>query len=59
MRPKWAVTIRGVFYAKAHHFCIIYRNGGRVMVDVWSKDVELIDQFEVPVPREHRKSAKS
>ncbi len=39
-----------VFYAKAHHFCIIYRNGGRVMVDVWSKDVELIDQFEVPVP---------
>jgi predicted phosphodiesterase len=39
-----------LLYVKAHHFCIIYRNGGRVMVDVWSKDVELIDQFEISVP---------
>lgn len=39
-----------ILYVKAHHFCVIYRDGDRVMVDVWSKDVELIDQFEVPVP---------
>jgi predicted phosphodiesterase len=39
-----------LLYVKAHHFCVIYRNEGRVMVDVWSKDVELIDQFEVAVP---------
>jgi len=39
-----------VLYVKAHHFCVIYQDAGKVMVDVWSKDVELIDQFEVPVP---------
>jgi len=36
-----------VLYVKAHHICVIYRDGGKVKVDVWSKDVELIDQFEV------------
>ncbi len=39
-----------LLYVKAYHFCVIYRSGGKVMVDVWSKDAELIDQFEVPVP---------
>jgi 3',5'-cyclic AMP phosphodiesterase CpdA len=37
-------------FIQAHHFCVIYREGGKLMVDVWSSDVLLIDQFVVDVP---------
>ncbi len=37
-------------FIQAHHFCVKYREGGKLMVDVWSEGVELLDQFVVSVP---------
>jgi 3',5'-cyclic AMP phosphodiesterase CpdA len=39
-----------VLFASEHHFCVIYRDAGKLMVDAWSDQVELIDRFEVDVP---------
>ena len=34
-------------FVKANHFCVLYEQEGRLMVDVWDKDVKLIDRFEI------------
>ncbi len=34
-------------FVKAYHFCVIYRDSDRLMVEVWNSDVERIDRFEV------------
>ena len=39
-----------VIFEKAYHFCVVYRDSGKLMLDAWNSDVELIDRFEIPIP---------
>ncbi len=39
-----------VVFEKTHHFCVIYRVSGTLMVDAWSKETELVDRFEISEP---------
>jgi len=50
LRNQSRTSPESQLFVKSHHFCVIYHDRGKLMVDVWNRDVELVDQFVVSVP---------
>jgi 3',5'-cyclic AMP phosphodiesterase CpdA len=48
LRDQAGTSSYSELFVKAHHFCALYfDDDDKLMVDVWSDKVELIDQFEI------------